>query len=501
MNSRIPFYALVFTLMATGVTMIIYRHLQANVPLLPSEKQILWDIEATVIFDARNAPAQVTLSRPLGQGNYTIVDEITASPGFGLTLAEDENWPRAVWTKRQPSGEQRLYYRVIARHNSSATAPTANIPAPLNNRIWSEPNLTAANDLILKAWQLSADPYSFTTELLKMINADAANQNVRLLLNSSESKGELAVQLLNQAQVSARLVSVLRLEDGRRRQSPERFIKVWTGDKSQLFNPATGERGLPDRAILWEGRGHPILQVDGGRNSKVEFSIIKRVEPAATSYAYHNANLLNFSIGSLPLAEQALFKTILLLPIGALVVVFLRIFIGIKTSGTFMPVLIALAFMETTLIVGLVSFVAVVAIGLFFRSYLSHLNLLLVARISAVIIMVIAIITLFSILSFQLGLTEGLKVTFFPMIILAWTIERMSILWEEEGAKDVLVQGGGSLLVAVLAYLLMSNDVIRHIAFNFLGLQLVIMSFVLLMGNYSGYRLLELRRFKPLLEK
>jgi len=92
-----------------------------------------------------------------------------------------------------------------------------------------------------------------------------------------------------------------------------------------------------------------------------------------------------------------------------------------------------------------------------------------------------------------------MKITFFPMVILAWTIERMSILWEEEGPKEVLVQGGGSLLVAVIAYMAMSNDVVRHLTFNFLGLQFVMMALVLLVGNYTGYRLLELRRFRPML--
>ena len=38
------------------------------------------------------------------------------------------------------------------------------------------------------------------------------------------------------------------------------------------------------------------------------------------------------------------------------------------------------------------------------------------------------------------------------MIILAWTIERMSVLWDEEGAHEVLIQGAGSLLTASLAF-------------------------------------------------
>ena len=67
------------------------------------------------------------------------------------------------------------------------------------------------------------------------------------------------------------------------------------------------------------------------------------------------------------------------------------------------------------------------------------MRLLLVARISSVIIVVIAIMSMMSIISYKLGLTQVLTVTFFPMIILSWTIERMSILWEEEGKREVFV--------------------------------------------------------------
>jgi len=107
-------------------------------------------------------------------------------------------------------------------------------------------------------------------------------------------------------------------------------------------------------------------------------------------------------------------------------------------------------------------------------------------------------IAIFSIIAYKFGLTEGMKITFFPMIILAWTIERMSILWEEEGAKEVMIQGGGSLLVAILAYLAMNLDWVRHLTFNFMGIQLILMALTLVAGSYTGYRLLELKRFKPL---
>ncbi len=92
-----------------------------------------------------------------------------------------------------------------------------------------------------------------------------------------------------------------------------------------------------------------------------------------------------FSLHYLPVEEQSMFRMLLLLPLGALLVAFMRIVIGIKTSGTFMPVLIAIAFVQTSLLPGLIAFITVVGLGLMLRGYLARLNLLLVSRISALI--------------------------------------------------------------------------------------------------------------------
>ena len=209
-------------------------------------------------------------------------------------------------------------------------------------------------------------------------------------------------------------------------------------------------------------------------------------------------DLLDFSIYALPVEQQGIFKGLLLIPVAALVVVFMRILVGVRTSGTFMPVLIALAFIQTTLIVGLLIFLGLVGVGLWIRSYLSHLNLLLVSRVAAVIIVVILLMAVLAVISYKLGLDQALTVTFFPTVIVAWTIERMSILWEEEGGHEVLIQGGGSLIVAVLAYLAMSTPIVEHLTFNFPELMLSLLGIILLLGKYTGFRLSELHRFRDL---
>jgi len=183
------------------------------------------------------------------------------------------------------------------------------------------------------------------------------------------------------------------------------------------------------------------------------------------------------------------------------VVVVMRLLVGVQTSGTFMPILIALAFIQTTLLVGLIIFLVLIGSGLWIRSYLSRLNLLLVARVATVIIVVILLMAALAVTSYKLGLDQILTVTFFPTVIVAWTIERMSILWEEEGGHEVLIQGSGSLLVAVLAYLAMSNNLVEHLTFNFPELTLSLLGMILLLGKYTGYRLSELYRFRDLAGK
>jgi hypothetical protein len=162
-----------------------------------------------------------------------------------------------------------------------------------------------------------------------------------------------------------------------------------------------------------------------------------------------------------------------------------------------MPVLIALSFRETQLLWGVILFTLLVALGLSIRFLLDRLRLLLVPRLGAVLIVVVVLMLIISVVSHKLGLETGLSVALFPMVIIVMTIERMSVVWEERGAGDAIKAGLGSLLVAAIAYLAMGMDWLEHLIFAFPELLLLILAAVLLLGRYTGYRLTELRRFRP----
>ena len=505
MEGRFQLGLMIAILIIAGLGLTLYKHFALGFPLLGKDVSTVWSVEARVSFKAQGDTAQASLTLPDQQSDVWIMDESFASPGYGINQINDGGQRRAVWSIRKADGRQDLFYKVKLRLESGVSPSVNDQPETFIPPVLPEPYQTAAQSLLKQVTETSADATSFASTLLALFNASKPDQNVNMLLGMADEgvkAPELLVNLLRMGNIPARIVRGLHLEDGRRRQPIVDMIEVYDGDKWQLFDPRSGQNGNPTAFFLWQRGAKSLLDVMGGVDSDVKFSIISQQIPtrelALAQATQEQAALIDFSIYSLPLEVQNAFKIILLIPIGVLVVLFMRIIVGLRTSGTFMPVLIAMAFLQTQLLPGLVIFISLVSIGLWIRSFLSQQNMLLVARLGAVIIVVILLMAAMSILSWKLGITQAMTVTFFPMIIIAWTIERMSILWEEEGPGDVLKEGGGSLLVATLSYLLMSSPIVEQLTFNFPELMLTLLGIVLLLGQYTGYRLLELKRFYPL---
>lgn len=499
MNSRATVAFIVALLCISGMALAVLRHLQTGVPWIPGERTTVWLVEARVDFVALGGPVTASLSIPGRIPGFRMVDEQTASAGYGFSIIEEEGDRRGEWTRREVTGTQSLYFSAtfIADAIDSAMEAEAPVAEPV---FWSDAEIVAARALIDQARELSSDRRSLARELTRTFQAGAKAQNASLLLQRGDTVQVALQKLLNDAGIPAREVMTLRLEDARRRQTLRPLLEIHDGESWLLLDPALGLITAPEDLLLWHRGGRSALDVTGGRQSRLSFSMIRQSVPAVQLATERNRDSLFALIGvhQLPIEEQSMFKLLLLLPLGAAVVVFCRVLLGLQTAGTFMPVLIALVFLQTELLSGLLAFVSVVILGLLMRGYLSHLNLLLVARIAALIVLVIFVISVLSIVGYQLGISTGMIITFFPMIIIAWTIERLSILWEEEGPRDVLVQGGGSLLVAVLAWLPMQSGTIQHLSFNFPELNLVLLGLIMAMGQYTGYKLSELARFSAM---
>lgn len=514
MSNKLQMRLVVLILITIGLGMAVYRHMALGFPILPGEHTHVWEVEAQIEFKAEDGPVTVSLAMPEPHSRFSVVDNFFASPGYGFRKTEDGGIERAEWTRRDATGKQILYYRIKVHDNArdghvkkEELGYANSVPPNLYLPELEGASRVAAIGLLKDVKQYSSNDTNMASLLVQQLNQLDANPNVKILLDSvqhGKSRAFLLMQLMHLMDKPVRIVRGTHLESSRRKQPLVEMVEILTSKGWVMVDPESSQIGVPNNFLPWQRGGVSLLDVTGGYDSRVSFSIISRSVPvsdiAIRKGNMEHATLVDFSLYSLPIEEQNAYRYILLVPIGALVVVLMHILVGLKTSGTFMPVLMALAFLQTKLLPGLVIFLTIVSIGLWIRFILSQLNLLLVARISAVVIVVVGIMACMSIVSYKMGIRQTMSVTFFPMIILAWTIERMSILWEEQGPRDVLVSGGGSLLVAIISYFAMTNRFVEHLTFNFPELLLVVLGVTLLLGQYTGYRLLELHRFKPLVK-
>jgi hypothetical protein len=501
-NNTRHIYGLIITLLILGTGIFLYRHLVLDVPLTDTETINSWMIESNLRFVAENnTPIKASFNIPYLPPHFAILDEYFVSRNYGVTTDLNGYNRETVWSIRRSHGNQSLYYRAVFRQTDS-TESTLPKPSVIKSQPLDESQRSAVESITNQVRQASADIQTFAQSTIKELNKK--DGNAKLLVGhefTDEHIINAAVLLLNQSKIFA--IPVKGIYVGQQTKADLKYLlAVFNGKKWIYIHPKTGSAGLPKDFLIWQYGNDPLFNVTGG--SKPQFNLtvsptpINALSAAKSRGLQSDSQLLRFSLLQLPVNVQATYTVLLTVPIGAFIILILRNFIGIKTFGTFMPVLIALAFRETHVIWGISLFVFIVSFGLLARFYLDQLRLLLVPRLAAILTVVILLMIFICVVSQNLGLDSGLSVALFPMVILTMTIERMCITWDERGASEAIKSGVGSLGAAVISYWAMCFEPLEYLIFAFPELLLVLLAFILWFGQYRGYRLFELKRFKAL---
>ena len=498
-------YGLAAFFAIVGLSIFGYKWQVLGFPVSKNQQTPVWTVESSIGFDSGPGSIKVNLHIPTLTPGFRMINENSVSRGYGFSVNYGSGGREAQWAIRRADGHQRIYYRISVYEDSKSDQSDTTPPFPPPPVI-NEPFKTAVDVIVADVKEHSADTASFTAELLRMMNDASPGPNVELVLSDASTRAEFVdsiTTILASARIPARMIHGFELQGRLRSVDPITWLEVHDGDRWRYFDPLTGDENLPEHFLIWWRGNEPMINVAGGSNVEVGFAIqenhLDAVAIAETQVARKGATMIDFSLYSLPIQTQAVYSVLLMIPIGALVMVLLRNMVGIDAFGTFMPVLIALAFRETQLVWGVILFTTLVALGLSIRFLLERLRLLLVPRLTAVLIIVVILMLIISLVSHRLGMETGLSVALFPMVIIAMTIERMSVVWEERGATDAIRAGFGSLVVAVAAYVFMGLAWLEHLLFTFPELLLVVLSLVVLAGRYTGYRLVELSRFKSLM--
>ncbi len=507
-----------------GLSIMLYKHLVLEFPLSPHNTYNSWYLEARVDVTSRNPwragdkPLILTMQLPHASNRFVVVDENIVASGFGheASKADDAENREAVFSKRKIDARETIFYRATIYELDSPAQreekapPTPKSPYAKENRPkLSEgekeaPVYVAVDSLIDEGREKSASEKTFVREVYKLARTEGDDriQLIRDTVNVNMAPAELASLLLEAAGVPTRTAHGLKLSTDQRKAPFVKWLEVYLNNKWYAIDPEEHRFGLGDKYVVWWYGDEQFFSAEGNVRAEPSVSVRRITNDALTRAIWKSGQLadllLTFSFYNLPIDSQITFQVLLMIPIGGLVLAFLRQIVGVKTFGTFMPVLIALAFRETGLISGIMLFVFVVAIGLMIRNYFDHLKLLLVPRLTSVLTVVVILLSFLAMIMNQLGMTIGISISLFPIVILTMTIERMTLMWEEYGPEKALKTGFQSLFSAVIAYFAMNSEALNHLIFSFPELLLVVLSLTLLMGRYNNYKLTEYIRFRQL---
>jgi hypothetical protein len=188
---------------------------------------------------------------------------------------------------------------------------------------------------------------------------------------------------------------------------------------------------------------------------------------------------------------------LLLLPLVATLASFLHYVVGLSGYGIFMPTMIAVAFLATGFFGGLLLFALILIISLLSNLILKKLKIhFWPARAINLIFISVAVFGLMILTSF-VDLIDISKISIFPilfMILLAEEFVRTQLIKSKKEAKNLMA---GTIVLAITGAIVMNFDSVQGLVLKYPELVILIVLVAnLLIGNYSGIRLMEIKRFK-----
>lgn len=192
---------------------------------------------------------------------------------------------------------------------------------------------------------------------------------------------------------------------------------------------------------------------------------------------------------------------LVLLPLVASVVAAARHLVGFRGFGILIPTVIAVTFVATGIGTGILVFLAILGVATFIRRVLKRLQLHYLPRMALLLWFVtLGVLTLIFISPF-LGLGSLAKISIFPIVVLILLAEEFIEVQIGKSLREATRLTLETMIVALVGYFLFSLSFLRRWALVY-PQWVIFAPFIinLLVGRFTGLRLLEYRRFKELLK-
>ncbi len=514
-SKRLLTAIVVLTLVAAPLALVLYKVVGLQYSFASVLPVTRYRVSYDMMLDGASGGANVRAYVPLSDTRQMISDEQIYAPHFHVARRTGLN-REIVWSAGTvPDGGRIEYsFAVLAQAVSYDIDDQLTVPHryPLSvaQYLRSEPRIQVddpairemANGLQLDTGPLlrrlnvmyqvlntmPTRPFTATTDAVTALLVGEAN---------ASGKAHLFVALARSAGIPARVVGgvVLSETPGQRHHQ---WAEVYIAGHWVPVCPTNRYFAeLPNSYLTIYRNDGDLFQHADQVHLQADIRVRTDIVPAPSAFtAFGSFNVWGlFQRLDLPFS---LLRTMLMLPVGALFVVFFRNVIGVPTFGTFLPALIAAAATHTGLLWGTLGIIIVMVIVASIRMLLGRLELLHSPTLAILLWAVVMTMLATSLVADHLGLMGLARISVFPIAVIAIAAERFYLVSHDHSMGRALKELSGTLAVVTVCYLMMSSLALQMLLSGFPELLLCVVAANIYLGRWVGMRVSEYIRFRHL---
>ena len=191
---------------------------------------------------------------------------------------------------------------------------------------------------------------------------------------------------------------------------------------------------------------------------------------------------------------------LLMLPIIATIIAFLKQVIGVTTFGLYTPSIITLSFLALGLKFGLTILFIIIVTGAAVRKLLDRFHLLHIPRIAIVMTISTLIILLTLAFGTYLGIGSIASVAVFPMLIMTTLAEKFVSALGGKGFYAALLLMVETTVVSLICYWVVEWHYLQNLILGHPEIILLLIFFNYVLGRWTGLRLMEYVRFREVMK-
>lgn len=190
---------------------------------------------------------------------------------------------------------------------------------------------------------------------------------------------------------------------------------------------------------------------------------------------------------------------ILLLPMLATIIAFIRHVIGLPSIGMLVPAALSITLLSTGITAGLILLATILFSSTIARILLKKVRIMQLPKMAFSMFIVSVFLFLALTVSAMAGILVVKQLSIFPVLLLILLSEQIIAVQQERSVQEMIIITMVTFAMGILGFLLLSSIVLRNTILLYPEFILVLIPLNIVIGRYFGLRLMEYFRFSSIM--